>query len=187
MNKKSLKMLVPMLIFAVIIGIYFIKNLPQQEASVDSTNFKFPLTIASVDLASLQEHKMAIIIDFGADSCIPCKEMAPILRKLNAEMQDTAIIQFVDVWKNPQAAQGFPVQVIPTQFFYTADGKPYVPSKNIDELNLEFTLYSDKEGGKHLFTVHLGGLNEEEMRAILQDMQENTAQKEASAVIAGKM
>ncbi|OLN32939.1 Thioredoxin [Desulfosporosinus metallidurans] len=40
------------------------------------------------------------MIDFGADSCVPCKEMAPVLKKLNTEMQGKAIVKFVDVWKN---------------------------------------------------------------------------------------
>ncbi len=45
-----------------------------------------------------------IIIDFGADSCIPCKEMAPVLKKLNEEWQGKVIVKFVDVWKYPDAA-----------------------------------------------------------------------------------
>ena len=69
------------------------------------------------------------MIDFGANSCIPCKEMAPILKTLNAEMQGKAIIKFVDVWKNTDAANDFPVQVIPTQVLIAADGTPYAPRR----------------------------------------------------------
>jgi thioredoxin 1 len=55
--------------------------------------------------------------------------MAPVLKTMNAQMQGKAIIKFVDVWKNGDAARDFPVQVIPTQVFINDDGTPYVPSE----------------------------------------------------------
>lgn len=74
----------------------------------------FVLEVTSIDLDALKEYKLPIIIDFGADSCIPCKEMAPVLKTLITEMQGKAIIEFVDVWKNGEASKDFPIQVIPT-------------------------------------------------------------------------
>ena len=108
-----------------------------------------------------------MIIDFGSDSCDPCKAMAPELKKINEEMQGNAIVKFVDVWKHTSAANGFPVQVIPTQIFINADGTPYIPS---DKIKIEFIKYSAKDTGKHVFTAHQGGLTEEEMKAILAEM-----------------
>lgn len=128
-----------------------------------------PLSVTNIDLAALKEHNMPIIIDFGADSCIPCKEMAPVLKKLNTEMQGKAIIQFVDVWKNQSAASGFPLTIIPTQFFYNADGTPYVPSDDIQKA-MQFELHKDFKTGEHNFTSHKGGLTEMQMRQILADM-----------------
>ncbi len=128
-----------------------------------------PLSVTNIDLAALKEHNMPIIIDFGADSCIPCKEMAPVLKKLNTEMQGKAIIQFVDVWKNQSAASGFPLTIIPTQFFYNADGTPYVPSDDIQKV-MQFELHKDFKTGEHNFTSHKGGLTEMQMRQILADM-----------------
>ena len=126
-----------------------------------------PLAISEVDMEKILSYKLPVIIDFGADSCIPCKEMAPVLKKLNAEMQGKAVIQFVDVWQYSDAAQNFPIRVIPTQVFINADGTPYVPSEDFAS---EFTMYSNKETGEHVFTVHEGGLDEDTMRAILADM-----------------
>lgn len=125
------------------------------------------MEVTNIDLDNLTSYGLPIIIDFGADSCIPCKEMAPVLETINAEMRDKAIIKFVDVWKNGDAAQDFPVQVIPTQVFINADGTPYVPDEDI---GIEFTLYSHKEKKKHIYTVHQGGLTEVQMRLILDDM-----------------
>ena len=83
-----------------------------------------PREATSIDLGALTSYGLPIIIDFGADTCIPCKEMAPVLKTLNAEMQGKAIIKFVDVWKNGNAADGFPIQVIPTQVLINSDGTP---------------------------------------------------------------
>ena len=130
-------------------------------------NADFVLEAKVIDLKQLLTYKLPIIIDFGADSCIPCKEMAPVLHTMNAEMRDNAIIKFVDVWKYSSAAEGFPIQVIPTQVFINADGTPYIPSENVD---VEFTRYTYKDTGAHAFTVHQGGLTDAQMRTILADM-----------------
>jgi thioredoxin 1 len=53
-----------------------------------------------IDFDRLTSYGIPIMIDFGADSCVPCKEMSPVLKKLNAELQGKAIIRFIDVWKD---------------------------------------------------------------------------------------
>lgn len=170
-DKKKLlvKILVPVLIAVALIIIWVLKTHPTL-APIDKQTGNiadFVLEATSIDLDALKEYNLPIIIDFGADSCIPCKEMAPVLKTLNAEMQGKAIIKFVDVWKNGDAANDFPIQVIPTQVFINADGTPYVPS---DDIGIKFDMYSFKDTGEHAFTVHQGGLTEKEMRAILADM-----------------
>lgn len=170
MEKKKLrKIIIPVFLAIVIAGIWILKNM--SSGSTDSVspnrNEDFVLETEAVDLDTLTAYGLPIIIDFGSDSCIPCKEMAPVLTTMNAEMQGKAIIKFVDVWKHGEAAAGFPIQVIPTQIFVNADGTPYVPG---DGIEAEFTLYTDKQTGEHAFTVHQGGLTEDQMRAILTDM-----------------
>lgn len=63
------------------------------------------------------------MLDLGADACIPCKMMAPILSKLEKEYQGRADIAFIDVWKNPDQAKRFNVKAIPTQIFFDKNGK----------------------------------------------------------------
>ena len=50
-----------------------------------------------------------------------------------------------------------------------ADGTPFVPSDELAQ-KIEFILYSSRETGEHVFTVHQGGLTEEQMRLILTEM-----------------
>jgi thioredoxin 1 len=66
---------------------------------------------------------MVTLVDLGANSCIPCKMMAPILEKLEKVYRGKAAIVFVDVWKNPDGAEPFKIRVIPTQIFYDKKGK----------------------------------------------------------------
>ena len=66
---------------------------------------------------------MVTLVDLGANACIPCKLMAPIMTKLEKDYQGKAAVAFIDVWKFPEQAKRFNIQVIPTQIFYDKIGK----------------------------------------------------------------
>jgi thioredoxin len=66
---------------------------------------------------------MVTLVDLGAGTCIPCKMMAPLLEKLEKVYRGKAAIVFIDVWKTPDEAKRFNLQVIPTQIFYDKKGK----------------------------------------------------------------
>ncbi len=63
------------------------------------------------------------LVDVGADKCIPCKMMAPILEELRKEYAGIFQVEFIDVWKNPADGKKFGVRIIPTQIFFDAAGK----------------------------------------------------------------
>ncbi len=63
------------------------------------------------------------LIDVGADKCIPCIKMAPVLDRLKEDFSGRMDVVFVDVWKYRAEAARYGVQMIPTQIFYAADGK----------------------------------------------------------------
>ncbi|MGK2907833.1 MAG: thioredoxin family protein [Desulfuromonadales bacterium] len=62
------------------------------------------------------------LVDVGADKCIPCIKMAPILDQLRGDYIGQLEVVFVDVWKYRDEAAKYRVQMIPTQIFYAADG-----------------------------------------------------------------
>jgi thioredoxin 1 len=66
---------------------------------------------------------MLTMVDLGADKCIPCKMMAPVLRDLQKEYEGKAAILFIDIWKYPKELGKFRVSTIPTQIFYDKEGK----------------------------------------------------------------
>lgn len=160
------KILIPVLIVAVVAGIYLFKNADKNK-DVDYASSEFDLDATKdFDLDKLLSYGLPVIIDFGADSCIPCKEMAPVLQKLNKELRGKAIVKFVDVWKNPDAAGKVPLSVIPTQFFFDKHGKPYEPEYSIKIKKH----YSRNAADELLFTAHEGGLKKEEMLEILKEL-----------------
>ena len=63
------------------------------------------------------------LLDLGADKCVPCKKMAPILSELKSNYVGQLEVEFIDVWKNPDAAKPYKVRLIPTQIFYAVNGK----------------------------------------------------------------
>jgi thioredoxin 1 len=67
--------------------------------------------------------KMPRLVDLGAGKCIPCKMMAPILEELKKEYEGQMQVDFIDVWKDPDAGKAYGINLIPTQIFYDAGGK----------------------------------------------------------------
>ena len=63
------------------------------------------------------------LVDLGANKCIPCKKMAPILDALAKDFAGQLDVEFIDVWQKPEAGKPFKIQLIPTQIFFDAAGK----------------------------------------------------------------
>ena len=63
------------------------------------------------------------LVDLGASKCVPCKMMAPILEDLKTNYADRLVVDFIDVWENPDQAPRYGIRVIPTQIFFDPQGK----------------------------------------------------------------
>jgi thioredoxin 1 len=98
------------------------------------------------------------LVDLGADKCIPCKMMAPVLKELTKEYEGRMTVEFIDVWKNPDAGKAHGINLIPTQLFFDAGGKElfrhegFFSKKDILEkwkdLGVEFKAEGKKEAKK---------------------------------------
>jgi thioredoxin 1 len=67
--------------------------------------------------------KLPRLVDLGADKCIPCKKLAPILKELRKEYEGRLRVEVIDVWKDPAAGTPYNIRLIPTQILYDPDGK----------------------------------------------------------------
>ena len=62
--------------------------------------------------------ELPVFIDFWAEWCDPCKEIAPILDEINNEMDDKIKIVKINIDKNPNIPNKYGVQSIPTLIIF---------------------------------------------------------------------
>lgn len=154
-----------LLLIALAIGGIWAAKQQEKKAQNGTDSGSLHVTDAK-ELERIRSLGLPVIVDFGADSCVPCKEMAPILEELNRTLRGKAVVKFVDVWKYKDLAEGYPLRVIPTQFFFDRDGKPFTPS----DARFRMILYADKDSRQHAFTAHEGGMTREQLLAVLGEM-----------------
>jgi thioredoxin 1 len=82
-------------------------------------------------------------IELGADSCVPCKEMQPVMRAIEQTFGDQVKVVFYDVWDDPAPANEYGIQMIPTQIFLDENGEEFhrhtgfYPQADIEALLVE--------------------------------------------------
>jgi thioredoxin 1 len=64
-----------------------------------------------------------VLVDFGANSCLPCRQLRPILREIDKEYTGKARALVIDVYKYQSLAREYKVQLIPTLVFFDSKGK----------------------------------------------------------------
>lgn len=110
LTKKIIVVLAAILVFA---AAFVLKEVQKNRGDTDTARHS----------ASAGEKALPRLVDLGSDKCIPCKKMAPILESLSEEYRGSLVIEFIDVWKDPDAGKPFEIRVIPTQIFIDASGQ----------------------------------------------------------------
>jgi thioredoxin 1 len=64
-----------------------------------------------------------VLVDFGANSCLPCRELRPVLKEIAAEHSEKAKILVIDVYKYQNLAREHKVLMLPTLIFFDSKGK----------------------------------------------------------------
>mgnify|MGYP000777744399 CR=1 FL=1 len=104
------------------------------------------------------------IIDFYADWCGPCKQVAPILRDLAILYKNDIVVYKVNVDKEKELAAAFGIQSIPTFLFIPKEGQPQISMgalpreefvKQIDTLAAEYPAQTN-----YLYLTYSGVAND---------------------------
>ncbi|MEI6604001.1 MAG: thioredoxin family protein [Verrucomicrobiota bacterium] len=98
---------------------FILKNIKSDNARLATSEGAESKAPASFEAAA----KLPKLLDLGANKCIPCKAMTPILDGLKKEYAGKMNVEFIDVWQNEDAGKQYGVEMIPTQIFLDASGK----------------------------------------------------------------
>jgi thioredoxin 1 len=82
-----------------------------------------PLTDTGEEFKKALTSGRPVLVDFGANSCMPCRQIRPILQEIKQEYTGKATVLVIDVYKYKELAGEYRVQVIPTLIFFDKSGK----------------------------------------------------------------
>ena len=128
-----------------------------------------PLFVTEIDEEALRSSGIPVMIQFFSTTCIPCMSMMEDLRTFYAENYGRVKVIALNVNEYPEAAMMYPVSVVPTQLFFTAQGENYIPSDRIRASVGNFAAYTYKDTGEIAYVVHQGILTQSQMKRITDD------------------
>lgn len=119
MSKFTKIFIISILILAVAVIIIL-----KEKKTVNAESKKIDNPVAAIqDNNSTESKVLPRLVDLGADKCIPCKMMAPILEELKKEYAGIFNVEFIDVWQKQDEGRKYGIRVIPTQIFFDASGE----------------------------------------------------------------
>jgi len=125
--------LIMILVFLPIIGCN--KNQEQNKNELSASKDSLQTKIDSIN------SPIITFIELGSVSCIPCKQMQPIMKSLEKKYGSQLKVIFYDVSKkeNKEKSKEYGIQFIPTQIFLDKSGKEihrhdgFYPEEEIDK------------------------------------------------------
>jgi thioredoxin 1 len=114
--KKNLKVIILAVLILCIIGVAGIKISSEKKKAAGENSI-------TNDTESAKD--MPMLVDLGATTCIPCKEMVPVLDEVKKAYKGKAIVKIIDVNDSPDEANKYGIRVIPTQIFLDKEGKEF--------------------------------------------------------------
>jgi thioredoxin 1 len=64
-------------------------------------------------------------VELGSVTCIPCKQMQPVMKSIEEKFGDKVKVVFHDVWKDNEARKKYNIDLIPTQVFLDENGNEF--------------------------------------------------------------
>lgn len=95
-----------------------------------------PAELPALDPAGLEQQLKSrtwLIVEFGGQSCIPCKRMQPTLLEIQARLQGKAVVRNFWIQQHPATARQYRVMLMPTQVIFDPTGREVLRHEGIWE------------------------------------------------------
>lgn len=80
-------------------------------------------SLTSTNLAAALSSGKPTLAEFGSTTCIPCKQMKPILEELAATYKDKMNIVIIEIYDNRDLANQYKIMAMPTQVVFDSNGQ----------------------------------------------------------------
>lgn len=121
-SRKSVKLLI-FIIILIMLGLISIFSMCGCQNQENSAKDEAINNNNSANLEDALKSGLPTLADFGHSTCIPCKEMLPLLEELKSEYKGKANILIIDVYDNQELAYQYEIRLIPTQVFFNSQGE----------------------------------------------------------------
>ena len=121
--KQAWKVIIVVVLVIAVISAISIKHKRSQTDGTNSGQAIAEQIPSEYKVENLTGKGIPVLVDVGADTCIPCKLMAPILEELKEELKGKILVQFLNLNTYPKIAEEYKISLMPTQIFYDASGK----------------------------------------------------------------
>ena len=79
--------------------------------------------LTSTSLKQAVSNGKPTLAEFGSSTCIPCKEMKPILEELAKEYEGKLNMVIVEVYEQMDLTRQYGIMAIPTQIVFDSEGQ----------------------------------------------------------------
>jgi thioredoxin 1 len=80
-------------------------------------------TNTAEELAQALKSGRPVLVDFGSNTCVPCRQLRPILQEVKKEQEGKLEVLVIDIYKYQNLSNEYRIQVIPTLVFFDSSGK----------------------------------------------------------------
>lgn len=109
-------------ILPLIVSLLFFSCKGNRTDKSETSSLNQVVAVDSLPTVTIDDGK-PLVIDFSASWCPPCQELKPIFASLTKEYEGKITMVTVDVDENPEMADKFNVESIPTLLFFNSEGE----------------------------------------------------------------
>lgn len=113
------------ILFVIAIILLFSACKPTANTASPSETQKY--SKAEDEAASIEKSPIVTFVELGSTTCIPCKQMQPIMKEIEKEYPADVKVIFYDINipSEKEKAMNYGIRVIPTQVFLDKDGNEF--------------------------------------------------------------